>query len=180
METNEELLNKAAGGDREAEATVIENYRRLVMLIVRKFLGNQKNTCNLSEQDFFQEGMLALYRAVKTYKVGAGAKFDTYASRCIRNRLIDIVRRETSNDETDELLESQTVASFSLEDEIDAIEKNNTIKTVLGTLPKIERAVFNSYRHGYSYNEISKIFDLSPKKIDNLIQKIKTRIKEEL
>jgi RNA polymerase sporulation-specific sigma factor len=155
------------------ELDLIERNKRLVSAIARKFVGG-----GISQQDLYQEGMIALFRAIKTYRETGGAKFETYASKCITNRLIDITRKERNTEQIYELFDS--VGGVNLETEIDLIERTQSIKKVLNSCTEIERAVFNSFMGGLSYAEISKIFEIAPKKIDNTIQKIRNRIKAEI
>ena len=143
---------------------------RLVRLLARKFT----NT-GMDEEDLVQEGMLAYMRAVGTYNPDAGVQFDTYASRVITNRYLDLVRRKPETDM--HLNVENTIAEFSIDDEIDLIQINEILQN---NVPEMERAIFNAYVQGFSYEEISKIFDLPRKKIDNTVQKVKRQIKSDL
>ena len=143
---------------------------RLVRILARKFANTRTG-----EEDLFQEGILALIRAEQTYRADSGAKFETYASRVISNRMIDILRKE--NESTNELQEDTEPGTFNLDDEVNLIE----IKKILhDRVPDLERAVFNSYIEGFSYEEIGKIFELPRKKIDNIVQRVKRKIKENI
>ena len=129
----------------------------------------------MDEEDLVQEGMIAYIKATQTFNPDRDIKFETYASRVITNRFIDILRRRHDKDAS--LNENKTVGDFSMEDEMDLIE----IKNILGTrVAELERAIFNSYIEGFSYEEISKIFDLPRKKIDNTVQKVKKIIKSDM
>jgi len=140
---------------------------RLVRIIARKFSNTQ-----IPEEDLVQEGMLALIRAHNTFNVDMGVKFETYASRVIKNRYIDLLRRKTES--TSKFNDETTQTDQSFDDEINLIE----IKKILAShINDIERAIFNSYIEGFTYEEISKIFDLPRKKIDNIIAKVKKIIK---
>ena len=155
------------------ENEFIEKHKKMVTIIVRKF--SRAN----NEQDLMQEGMLALLRARDTFREGSGAKFETYASCVIRNHLIDILRRQKNNpDISSECPDNTANHKFSPEAEEQFLEKSSTIKKILTSLPEIERAIFNCYFQGYSYDEIVKIFNTSKKKIDNTIQKVRKLIKE--
>jgi RNA polymerase sporulation-specific sigma factor len=161
----------------ETELELIEKHKRIVPIIIRKFFSFRVLSGKLSEQDLYQEGMIALFKAIKTFKEGSGAKLETYASRCIKNRLIDIFRQESASGEHPrEIMDSDT-GGFNLEDEVDVLEKSEIIKKTLSECTEIERAIFNSYAGGFSYNEMSKVFEVSTKKIDNVIQKIRGKIK---
>ena len=140
---------------------------RLVRVLARKFSGNK-----FDEEDLFQEGMLAYIKAEQTFDPKRDVKLETYASRVIKNRFIDILRKRPDVDATFE--DEITTGDFNLDDEVNLIEIKKILATHVG---EIERAIFNSYIEGFSYEEMGKIFDLPRKKIDNIVQKVKKIIK---
>ena len=143
---------------------------RLVRILARKFATSQ-----IHEEDLYQEGMLALIKAEMTYKPESGVKLETYASRVITNRFIDLMRKQT--DKPDELNEDTQSGDFNLDDEVNLLEIKKILREQIND---IERAVFNSYVEGFSYEEIGAIFELPRKKIDNIVQKVKRKIKENI
>jgi len=146
------------------ETTEISN--RLVRILARKF------SHQLDEEDLVQEGMLAYIRAMSTFKPETGVQFDTYASRVITNRFIDILRKK--GDAVAELKEDVTIGNISFDDQINLIEIKNVLEDKVND---IERAIFNSYIQGFSYDEMSKIFSRPRKQIDNIVQKVKKIVK---
>ncbi len=143
-------------------------HERLVRAVIRKF----ENT-GMAEDDLFQEGMLALLKAERTYKAQGGAKFETYASVVIRNHIIDEIRKREA--EPTVLFET----TLPTEDYAGDV-RNGDVKELLKILHEalddcsaVERAIFNAYFQGYSYQEICEIFGISKKKVDNTIQKIR-------
>ncbi|MCL2850805.1 MAG: sigma-70 family RNA polymerase sigma factor [Firmicutes bacterium] len=161
----------------------INQYRKLVITVVRHTIFKLDAHPSLGEEDLIQEGLIALLRAKQTFKGDGGAKFETYASTCIRNRLIDILRKESTQipsksigDENNTKYTQSDIDAATRKTEF--LEKEEILKTVLNTCTDIERAILNTYLQGYSYTEIAKIFEISNKKIDNTIQKIKQKIKQ--
>jgi RNA polymerase sporulation-specific sigma factor len=168
-------------------------YDRLVRAVVRRFV----NFDIYDEDDLFQEGCIALLKAEKTFVEGKGAKFETYASRLIARRIIDILRKNgdrngksgrVQNDGENAYGESETfwdgrnaldrveiddITGETVESEVEKIEKGGLVQTVLSKISECERAIYNAYANGYSYEEIEKIFSINKKKVDNTIQKIK-------
>jgi RNA polymerase sigma factor (sigma-70 family) len=143
---------------------------RLIRTIARKFVTNGG-----AEEDLVQEGMLAYMRAEATFKPDTGVKFETYASRVIKNRFIDLLRKKSKT--TTEFNDDTTRGDFDFDDEVNLI----IIRKILhDDVNELERAIFNSYIEGFTYEEISKIFELPRKKIDNIVQKVKRIIKEHL
>jgi len=143
---------------------------RLVRILARKFANAQTD-----EEDLFQEGMLAYIKAESTFNPTRDVKFETYASRVITNRFIDILRKQGSD--AVELQEENTIGDFNMDDEVNLIEIRKILREKVNDM---ERAVFNSYIEGFSYEEIGKIFELPRKKIDNIVQKVKRIIKSEM
>jgi len=165
------LPGKVCGSFVLGDERVSEKSVRLVRIIARKF----SNT-GLPEEDLVQEGLLGYMKAEMTFKPESGFKFETYASRVISNRFIDIIRRKRhmGNDGLGSLSGREIAGDFSLDDQVNLIE----IKNILSDrVPELERAIFNSWIQGFSYEEISKIFDLPRKKIDNTVQKVKKIVK---
>jgi len=141
---------------------------RLVRILARKYANSQHE-----EEDLFQEGQIAYLRAIQTFDESKNIKIEAYATRVIKNRFIDLLRkkRDTSQDIDSEFAS----AEYSLDQKISLIE----IKQILvNHIADIDRVIFNSYIEGFSYDEMSRIFDMPKKKIDNIIQKVKKAIRE--
>ena len=78
-----ECMKKMEEGDRGAKNKLIEHNLRLVAHIVKKY------TLSPGEQDeLISVGTIGLIKAVSTFDYRKGAKFATYASRCIENEIL--------------------------------------------------------------------------------------------
>lgn len=79
----EECFRKMAEGDKESKNRLIEHNLRLVAHIVKKYISSS------SEQDeMISIGTVGLIKAVSTFDYTKGARFATYASRCIENEIL--------------------------------------------------------------------------------------------
>ncbi len=78
-----EYFLRAENGDTEARRELILHNLRLVSHIVRKYYASNKN-----QEDLISIGTIGLIKAIDTFKVSAGARFATYASRCIQNAIL--------------------------------------------------------------------------------------------
>lgn len=78
-----ELFLKMADGDEDARQKLILHNLRLVAHIVRKYYSASNNT-----EDLVSIGTIGLIKAVDTFKCDAGAKFATYAAKCIQNEIL--------------------------------------------------------------------------------------------
>ena len=78
-----EYFLKAKKGDSQARNELILHNLRLVSHIVRKYYASSK-----CQEDLISIGTIGLIKAVDTFNVTAGAKFATYAARCIQNEIL--------------------------------------------------------------------------------------------
>ena len=83
-----ELLIKKEQGDETANAKLIEHNLRLVAYIAKKF----ENT-NIEFEDLISTGAIGLIKAVRTFKVDKNIRLATYASRCIENEILMLIRK---------------------------------------------------------------------------------------
>lgn len=75
-------------GDPKARATLIEHNLRLVVYIARKF----ENT-GIGIEDLISIGTIGLIKAVNSFNIEKKIKLATYASRCIENEILMVLRR---------------------------------------------------------------------------------------
>ena len=73
----------ARAGDEQARQRLILHNLRLVSHIVRKYYGTAKD-----QEDLVSIGTLGLVKAVDSFKIENGARFATYAAKCIQNEIL--------------------------------------------------------------------------------------------
>lgn len=88
-EEEHEYLQRLKGGDLEARNKLVEHNLRLVAHIVKKY-----NNLERDMDDLISIGTIGLIKAVNTYDESKGNRLVTYASRCIENELLMLLRRE--------------------------------------------------------------------------------------
>lgn len=86
--TNEELVSRAQGGDRNSLLMLWENNKGLVHKTIQPYLGN------LEFDDLMQEAFIGLSNAVQKYDPEAGCVFSSFMVSCIRWELLGYI--ETS------------------------------------------------------------------------------------
>ena len=84
-----EYFEKAAQGDEDARQLLILHNLRLVSHIVRKYYGTAKN-----QEDLVSIGSIGLIKAVDTFNIQKGARFATYAAKCIQNEILMFFRSQ--------------------------------------------------------------------------------------
>ena len=85
------LMRRCNAGDSGARATLIERNLRLVVYISRKF----ENT-GISIEDLISIGAIGLIKAVNSFDPDKNIKLATYASRCIENEILMVLRKNSS------------------------------------------------------------------------------------
>ena len=105
------LFLKKQDGDSEARTKLIEHNLRLVAHIVKKYYISHP-----SQDDLVSIGSLGLIKAVDTFNVKNGARFATYAAKCIQNEILMFFRSQ-----------KKYTAEVSLEETIDIDKDGNPL-----------------------------------------------------
>ena len=87
-EEEQDLLQRLAEGEEAARQVLIERNLRLVVYIARRF----ENT-GLQLEDLISIGTIGLIKAINTFQLGKNIKLATYASRCIENEILMVLRK---------------------------------------------------------------------------------------
>jgi len=89
LSTKEEsdYLRQCKAGDKEARDKLIEHNLRLVAHIVKKY-----NMVDKETDDLISIGTIGLIKAIDTFDDEKGIRLATYASRCIDNELLMMLR----------------------------------------------------------------------------------------
>ncbi|MBQ9905845.1 MAG: RNA polymerase sporulation sigma factor SigK [Oscillospiraceae bacterium] len=81
------LLDQLAEGSEDARQKLITHNLRLVAHLTKKFYSPDRE-----QEELISIGTLGLIKAVSTFKPEKGARFATYASRCIENEILMFYR----------------------------------------------------------------------------------------
>ncbi len=84
-----ECFQKAKKGDRRAREMLIEHNLRLVAHIVKKYYSTYKN-----QEDLVSIGTVGLIKAIDSFDISNGARFATYASKCLQNEILMYFRSQ--------------------------------------------------------------------------------------
>lgn len=95
-----EYLENCRLGDRTARHALIEHNLRLVAHIVKKY-GNS----TMEQEDMMSAGIIGLCKAIDTYDCRKGKRLVTYASRCIENEILMLLRQERKTSRETSLFE---------------------------------------------------------------------------
>ncbi len=170
------LLQRARQGDEAAQSAIITH---LMPMIHRT--ANANLTPGLEREDAEQEGLIALFRAIDSYDPQAGASFDTYAIRCIRNGISDARIRATRKkyqplNQSVPLDERQSTPGPE-EQALHREAYRATVRIIRTGLSPIERRVLLLYLDGASYSQIAQRLDISTKAVDNALSRVRSKLK---
>ena len=196
--TDEKLIENIKQDDKKALDCLMERYNETVSLKANRFfmIGAEK-------EDMIQEGMIGLYKAVKSYDSQKQNSFRTFANLCIERQLITAVKNSNrqkhmplnsyvslnasayeENDDTSimEVLETQTI-----DDPSDIIANKEYFdymeNKIDNSLSDFEKQVLKYYKRGDSYANIAAKLESKVKSVDTAIQRIRkkaAKIKSEL
>ncbi len=169
-------------GDEKAFEEITIRYIKLICTVAKEY-----NAYGYETQDFVQEGLLAFLVACKTYCADSGSSFKNYAVKCAKNRFKDIIKKANSKGAVPT---KEIVSMDSLEHEEDNLQnvedyvlEREYLKTLMNHISSMlnfsQNQVFTMYIQGYSYKDIAQKFNLTTKQIDNTLQKIKRKLRNQ-
>ena len=190
--SDEEIIEMIHNGNDEALTYILDKYKELVNMKVSKYF-----IVGAEKEDTVQEGMIGLFKAIKSFDKNKQNSFKSFANICIERQLITAIKSsnrqkhmplnsylslntsayENNDDDSVELLE--TFDSKTIENPLDTIMKQEYYKEVEAAinkhLSKFEKQVLNRFLKGESYIKIAEKLDSPVKSVDNAIQRIRKK-----
>lgn len=177
--TDKQLLAMLKNGSEKAFTEIAERYSGKVLSIVSSYYA-----AAFTPDDWFQEGMIGLLNAVKSYNDEMNTSFSSYAETCIRNRINSVWRNSKSKkniplNNSVELTEtSLPCVSSPEEDYIDNEQYLYAVSNFMEQLSAAERDVFLCYLSGFGYNETAEKLGINEKSVDNALCRAKIKLKK--
>lgn len=191
--SDEQLIGQLRSGDSRVMDYILDKYKPLV----RK-KANAVFLIGGETDDLIQEGMIGLFKAVRDYDGGKEASFFSFAELCITRQLYKAV--EASNrkkhaplntyisfysetgEEGHSLAETLTTGGMGDPEQM-IIDQENLKQFWDGLrehLSPMEQQVLDEYLQGNNYQQIAEHMNKPPKTIDNALQRIKTKVRQEV
>ena len=191
--SDEQLIGQLRSGDSGVMDYILDKYKPLV----RK-KANAVFLIGGETDDLIQEGMIGLFKAVRDYDGGKEASFFSFAELCITRQLYKAV--EASNrkkhaplntyisfysetgEEGHSLAETLTTGGMGDPEQM-IIDQENLKQFWDGLrehLSPMEQQVLDEYLQGNNYQQIAEHMNKPPKTIDNALQRIKTKVRQEV
>ena len=195
--TDEEIIKEIRNGDKQALTYLMNKYKEIVNLKVGKYF-----MVGAEKEDVIQEGLIGLFKAIKTFNAEKNNTFKTFANMCIERQLITAIKSSNrqkhmplnsylslnmsayDNEEENGAELMDTFDSKTIEDPLETIinkEYYDEIEKLIDkTLSQFEKQVLDRYMKGESYITIAKRLDSPVKSVDNAIQRIRKKAMKNL
>lgn len=174
------LARLSKNGDDNAFNELAMRYLNTINFIARKYSAE-----GYEQNDFVQEGLLALLYACRTFDENGSSGFKNYMSVVVERRFISIIRKSSTQKAVPKsaLVQLDDLGD-TLEDLSQAPEEllmcREHLKMVLdklkNVLSKTEFEVVMLYGNGLGYKEIAKKLSISEKSADNALQRARRKI----
>ena len=191
--TDEELIRQMRAGDKEIVDYLMVKYKNLVRKKANAFF-----LIGADNDDLIQEGMIGLFKAIRDYQEDKEVSFYHFAELCISRQMYTAMEAsqrkkhaplnsyvslyEETNEEgkmpLSEVLQSLT--DGNPEDLV--IDRDNVLafqEKINERLSKMERQVLVLTLQGLDYQQIAEIMEKPAKSIDNALQRIKGKLRDD-
>lgn len=185
----QELLAQAKSGNENAFEILLNNYKHLVSSIARRYFLAGGNG-----DDLIQEGMIGLFKAIKSYDATKNNNFEVYAKTVIERQIINAIKSDSSlkNNPLNNSLTLNFQGGIETKDDNVIYLKNHKhdpekmvlgefqvkhmLKQIKDKLSDFELKVLSEYLEGKSYIEIASKLSVTTKSVDNALNRIKTKL----
>ena len=181
-------IEKLSQGDKEAREVLINHNLRLVAHIVKKYNNS------LEADDLISVGTIGLIKAVDSFDGSKGVLLSTYASRCIENEILMLIRANKKYKDTislntvlspkadsDEMELANLIPAESEDDVFHQVETGCLMQDVVNAMEKyltpMEQEIIK-YRYGIcghepkTQKEVAEIFNISRSYISRIESKV--------
>ena len=185
------LVSMANCGNQLAENYIINKYKKIVKMKARTYF-----LVGADKEDIIQEGMIGLYKAVRSYNDLKLSSFRIFAEICINRQIITAVKmalRQKHQPLNFSVSLNQPIyfenSDRTLLDIVNDVNINDPMCLFLTKerfrelninlkklLSKLEIKVLESYLEGKTYREIASEINKTVKSVDNAIQRIKSKL----
>lgn len=188
--TDEKLIENIKNEDPIALNCLMKRYNEVVYMKANKFfmIGAEK-------EDIIQEGLIGLYKAVKSFDTEKQNSFKTFANMCIERQLITAVKNSNRQkhiplnssislnsaayDDNEDMDKIEILDVKELNDPSDIIADREYFKSmeksIKDNLSKFELSVLYEYEKGKTYAAIAEKLGTKVKSVDTAIQRIRRK-----
>lgn len=186
-----ELLYMILQQDEMAWRYLIHAYQKEIWVVVKRF--SRKNYRYLGHDDFYQAALVKLSEAVLDYKPGSTCSFHYFYFNALQRMMIDLLRSLNTCSEKmsfqalslDTRIEDckgsyrllDVIAQERFPDQRESKSLYHEIAIVQFQLNELEQAILRLRGLGYTYQQVASELQISKKKVDNTLAKVRKRKK---
>lgn len=183
-----ELVRKAQKGDIAAQEALILKYNWIARSKARKYFLDGG-----TRDDLAQEGMLGIWKAIREFDETKNDSFIAFVNICVLSQIHDAIKMHNRNKNRaltesvslnaydDNFVPKETPSEF-VYDPVSGYIENEGVENFYAKLRTIctpeQMTVLKYYLDGYTYVEIAKLVNATPKKVDNVLTAVKTKIRK--
>lgn len=176
-----EMIKNIRNGSEDDFNLLLKKYHNLIYKIINNF-NLRRGEYAISKEDLFQEASMALYDACLTYHFDSNASFTTFAYMIIKRKIMNKYRDYT-------LPYRFEITSYDINNSYEFIpfenkvadpqkefyreELLNVLSKQINKLDSLDKKIINLRAKDLTYKEISERLNISYKKVDNRIYKLR-------
>jgi len=188
--TDEKLIENIKQEDKKALDCLIERYNDVVSMKANRFF-----MVGAEKEDMIQEGMIGLYKAVKSFDAERQNSFKTFANMCIERQLITAVKKSNRQkhiplnssislnaaayDDNEDMDKMDVLDAKVIDDPSNIIADReyfeNIENRIKENLSDFELQVLYEYEKGKTYAAIAEKLNAKIKSVDTAIQRIRKK-----
>lgn len=188
-----ELIYMIRESNEDASIYMYNKYRPVIDKLAFSYYKKYGNL-GIDYDDFFQEGMCGLAKAMECYNSDDISLFYTYANVCIKREMGKLLLRSCryKNLPLNSYISFDTVVSDEglkmedvlyskedlVEDKVVNSELYNNMMSLKYELDGIHSGVYELRLNGFSNSDIATLLDLTYKDVDNSLRSIKKKLKK--
>ena len=174
-----EVLYMVKENDEDARDLMLTKYMPIIRKVSSKYYELFKDN-GADFDDFVQEGLIALNKAINSFDEKNDVLFYTYALTCINRHLITFCRNITSKKHmilNGSVREDESIINVLSEENIEKEFENRWYEAEFvdfkNSFDFIESGIFELRYNGFTYKEISQLLDISVRNIDSTLTRIR-------
>src|ERR1700722_12193785 len=190
------LIALAKAGNADAYDRLVRRYYGFVRLKASSYF-----LAGGDSDDLIQEGLGALYKAIRDYRTDRESSFRNFAELCITRQIITAVKTATRNkhsplnqyvsfssspasgSEGEPTLE-EMIPGSPVHDPVNQVISSEELRVLVAcistALSELESRVLALYLDGHSYEEVGQRIGCDCKTVDNALQRVKRKVGQHL
>ena len=189
-----ELVYLCYENNEDAYNILIGKYKNCIMTILKDFK-KKYNILGIEMSDLYQEGLLGLFQAIKSYNKKKDVLFYTYANACIRKNMTNAVKKTfekkhrilNNSYSLDKVMNNSNNEFYEVFKDIknepnkvilEREEEKEIIDLLNKKFSKNEMEIFKLKLKGLKNESISNLIDKDKKYVENTVFRINKKYKE--